>query len=151
MADINFEKCCAFVVKTLEGPPTDDPADPGGFTVWGLASKYHPGITRDTTYEQARAIYRAEYWRPDCARAPWPLDLCFFDGHVNPQNDPRLDGSGNGELVKILGSWEGVDPYRYAYAFLVLRAGRYARCSSDRFVRGHVQRIERLVKFIEGR
>ena len=147
----NFDKCCDFVVKGLEGKPTDDPQDPGGFTIWGLASRYNPEVRRDMTYEQAKQIYRAKYWRHDCVRAAWPLDLCFFDGHVNPQDDPKLDGVGNDELVKLLGNWESVEPYRYAYAFLILRAGRYARRSSDRFVRGHVQRVERLLRFIEGR
>jgi hypothetical protein len=147
----NFNKCCDFVVKSLEGPPTNDPQDLGGFTIWGLASKYNPEVTKDMTYEQAKQIYRAKYWRSDCSRADWPLDLCFFDGHVNPQDDPKLDGSGNVELVKLLGPWESAEPYRYAYAFLLCRAGRYARRSQDKYVRGHIQRMERLLKFIEGR
>lgn len=146
----NFDKCCDFVVKTLEGPPTSDPSDPGGFTIWGLASKYNPEVNRTTTYEQAKQIYRAKYWRSDCSRASWPLDLVFFDGNVNPQNDPNMDGAGNDELVKLLGPWEGADPYRYAYAFLLCRAGRYARRSQDIYVRGHVRRVERLLRFIEG-
>jgi hypothetical protein len=151
--DSNFDRCCDFVVKELESKTaisSNDPNDPGGFTIWGLSSKYNTGISRNTTYEQAKQIYRAKYWRSDCSRAAWPLDLCFFDGNVNPQDDPQLDGAGNGELVKLLGNWESAEPYRYAYAFLILRAGRYARRSSDRFVRGHVQRVERLLKYIEG-
>ena len=147
--DQNFDKCCDFVVKTLEGPPTNDPNDPGGFTIWGLSSKYNPEVTKDTTYEQAKQIYRAKYWRSDCSLADWPLDLAFFDGHVNPQDDPNLNGSGNAELVRILGPWDGIDPYRYAYAFLILRAARYARRSAGTYVRGHVQRIGRLLYFIE--
>lgn len=147
----NFDKCCDFVVKTLEGPPTDDPSDPGGFTIWGLASKYNPEVMRYTTYEQAKQIFRTKYWRSDCSRAAWPLDLCFFDGNVNPQDDPKLDGSGNAELVKLLGPWESADPYRYAYSFLILRTWRYARRSADKYVRGHVQRIGRLLRFIEGK
>lgn len=149
MSDSNFDIACTFVVKVLEGPPTDDPNDPGGFTIWGLSKEYNPEVTRYTTYEQAKQIYRAKYWRSDCSRADWPLDLCFFDGHVNPQDDPKLDGAGNAELVKLLGPWEFRDPYSYAYAFLILRADRYARRSSDLYVRGHVQRIGRLLKFIE--
>lgn len=146
----NFDRACDFVVRTLEGPPTMDPRDPGAFTIWGLSSKYNPEVSKNTTYEQAKAIYRAKYWRSDCARAAWPLDLCFFDGHVNPQNDPSMEHVGNDELVKLLGNWEGLDPYRYAYAFLLMRAGRYARRSSSVFVRGHIRRLERLMRFIEG-
>lgn len=146
--DENFDTCCEFCVKSLEGPPTDDPTDPGGFTIWGLARKYHPEITRDTTYEQAKKIYRAQYWRPDCNVAPWPVDLVLFDGNINPQNDPRLPGSGNQELISLLGYWEGTDPYQYAFAFLVKRASRYARVSNEKYVRGHVQRCERVLDFI---
>lgn len=145
----NFDKCCEFTVKTLEGPPTDDKDDPGGFTIWGLASKHNPEVTRYTTYEQAKQIYRAKYWGSDCSRASWPLDLVFFDSRVNSQNDPNMDGVGNDELVKLLGSWESADPYRYAYAFLLCRAGRYARRSTDKFIRGHVRRVERLLRFVE--
>lgn len=145
----NFDKCCEFVVRALEGQVSEDRNDPGGLTVWGLSKKYNPEVTRDTTYEQAKQIYRAKYWRYDCSRADWPLDLCFFDGHVNPQDDPKLDGTGNSELVKLLGPWEFRDPYAYAYAFLLCRAGRYARRSKDIYVRGHVRRMERLLLFIE--
>lgn len=146
----NFEKCCTFTVKTLEGPPTDDPKDPGGFTIWGLSSKYNPEVRRDMTYDEAKAVYRAKYWRSDCSRAAWPLDLVFFDSHVNSQNDPYLEGTGNDELVRLLGPWESADPYRYAYAFLLCRSGRYARRSTGTYVRGHVRRVERLLRYIEG-
>jgi hypothetical protein len=146
----NFDRCCEFVVKGLEGKPTNDPHDPGGFTIWGLASAYNPEVTKDTTYEQAKQIYRAKYWGHDCTRAAWPLDLVFFDSRVNSQNDPNMEGVGNDELVKLLGNWEGRDPYRYAYSFLLCRAGRYARRSQDIYVRGHVRRVERLLRFIEG-
>jgi len=115
------------------------------------------------TYEQAKKIYRAKYWRLDCSRADWPLDLCFFDGFVNPQDDPSVPGVGNDEIVKYLGPWESREPYRYAYAFLIvvtpskmaagssylLRADRYARRSADRYVRGHIRRIGNLLRFIE--
>jgi len=147
--DSNFDRACEFVVKTLEGHVSDDPNDSGGFTVWGLSSRYNPEVTRDMTYEQAKKIYRAKYWRLDCSRADWPLDLCFFDGFVNPQDDPSVPGVGNDEIVKYLGPWESREPYRYAYAFLILRADRYARRSADRYVRGHIRRIGNLLRFIE--
>lgn len=147
--DENFDKCCEFVVHRLEGQISKDPNDPGGLTVWGLSKKYNPEVYEGMTYAQAKQIYRSKYWRSDCSRALWPLDLVFFDGHVNPQDDPQLDGSGNTELVKILGNWEDEPPFNYAYRFLIHRMGRYARRSKDEFVRGHVLRCERLLEFIE--
>jgi len=148
--DENFDLCCDFVVKKLEGKPSNDPADPGKFTIWGLSVVYNPEVTPKTTYEEAKAIYRKKYWTRECSQAPFPIDLVLFDGYVNPQDDPALVGSGNEELINYLGPWkENPDHYAWAYAFLIMRCGRYARRSKDKHVRGHVQRMERLMKFAE--
>lgn len=148
--DANFKKCIKFIIDKIEGPvATNDPDDPGGFTIYGLASRYNPGISKDTTREQAEQIYRAKYWTAECRKAEWPLDLVFFDSNINPQNDPELSGSGNQELIGLCGPWEHADPFAYAFKFLVRRAGRYARRSSTKFVRGHVRRCERILDFIE--
>lgn len=151
MADTNFNLCCDFVVKSLEGKPTNDPNDPGGFTIWGLASRYNTEVRPNMTYEEAKRVYRKKYWTQECRDAEWPLDLVFFDASVNPQNDPGLSGTGNDELIRMCGPWRDADAYLYAVRFLVHRAGRYARRSSDKYVRGHVQRCERVLNFIESK
>lgn len=40
----------------------NDPADPGGVTKYGISKRTHPDVdVANLTYEQARAIYQAEY------------------------------------------------------------------------------------------
>lgn len=44
---------------------TNDPADPGGVTKYGIAQAYHPGVdVRNLTEDGAKAIYRDGYWTP---------------------------------------------------------------------------------------
>ena len=138
----HFDRACEFVVRKLEGPPTDDPQDPGGFTIWGLASRYNPEVRRDMTYEEAKAIYLRRYWVPaGCDDAPSPMDVVLFDGAVNPQNDPELPGAGNAEILALLadpGDWRG---------FLIERMARYGRRSKAVYLRGHIARCRRLYRF----
>ncbi len=62
MADFN-----AAVSKTIarEGGSkiTNDPADKGGLTKFGIAKASHPNVdVAALTEDQAKAIYKAEYW-----------------------------------------------------------------------------------------
>lgn len=51
------------LVLRHEGGYSNDPADPGGETKWGISRRAHPNIEIKTlTREQAVALYRAEYW-----------------------------------------------------------------------------------------
>jgi hypothetical protein len=142
----NFSWCAQFVVRQLEGKATDDPDDPGGFTIWGLASKYNPEVTRDMTYEQALPIFFKRYWQPaGCNDAPWPMDFVLFDGAVNPQDDPALPGVGNQELLSVI-----PDPNDWK-RFLIERMARYGRRSNLKYIRGHIARCHNLTKAIEER
>ncbi len=127
------------LVIGLEGKPTNDPNDPGGFTIWGLAKAYHPWISMSTTKDQAKEVYLKEYWIPSgCDDRAYPMDVILFDGSVNPQNDPNLEGVGNAELLLLLDDpddWKG---------FLIERMARYARRSKIEYVRGHIARVDKL-------
>lgn len=64
MAD--FERALA-VVLDLEGGYADDPADAGGRTNLGITealarARGYQGDMKDMTRDEARAIYRAEFW-----------------------------------------------------------------------------------------
>jgi len=89
-----FDRAFEWVLAE-EGPPTNDPADPGGYTLYGIAQRYHPQIdVRSLTLEKARAIYRSDYW--DAVQAeqlPRVLALVTFDAAV--QHSPT-------EAVKLL-------------------------------------------------
>jgi len=79
----NFDRAFAFTIGA-EGNPTNDPHDPGGFTIWGLAKRWHPEITPETTIEYAQDVYRREYW--DAIHADDlldGLDIAAFDTAVN--------------------------------------------------------------------
>ncbi len=60
MAD--FEKAVAVVLRH-EGGYVNDPDDPGGETNYGISKRAYPHLDiARLTVEQAKAIYRADYW-----------------------------------------------------------------------------------------
>lgn len=132
----NFDAAFELTIG-LEGKMSCDPNDPGRFTIWGLASRYHPEVTEHTTIEYAKKVYLEQYWIPaGCDEAPFPWDICLFDSAVNPQNDPNLPYSGNRELMEL--NPENWQDYQ------ILRMERYMRRSNSRYVKGHIFRVLKL-------
>ena len=129
----NFEEAFSLTIG-LEGKPSNDPNDPGGFTIWGLAKKYHPEITISTTIDYAKKVYLNDYWIPaGCNNYKYPLDICVFDSAVNPQNDPKIPGVGNIELLsQNPENWQD---------YQILRMNRYRKNSKREFVLGHINRV----------
>lgn len=135
----SFDKAFELVVG-LEGGYSNDPRDPGGETKFGISKRYHPELDiANLALEQAKSIYLNGYWIPaKCDESLYPLDICLFDGAVNPQNDPGLAGSGNTEIMAQMTDktdWKD---------FLLLRAIRYMKNSKRVYVLGHLCRIIRL-------
>lgn len=132
----SFDKAFDIVIG-LEGKMTFDPDDPGGFTIWGLSKKYNPEVHIGMTKEQAKPVYLNKYWIPTgCDSAPFPLDICLFDARVNPQNDPDLPGGSMEELInQHPTNWQ---------EYLFLRMVRYSKCSKEKYVHGHLNRILKL-------
>jgi hypothetical protein len=120
----------------LEGKPSNDPRDPGGFTIWGLSARWNK-VTIHTTIDEAKAIYLRDYWIPaGCDTQPFPMDICLFDSQVNPQNDPKLPGGGNQEIMNMAPvNWQ---------EYTIFRMQRYMRVSKDVYVKGHIFRVLRL-------
>ena len=127
----------------LEGKPSNDPRDPGGFTIWGLAKKYHPEIDANTTLDYAQKVYLEQYWIPaGCDDVPYPMDICLFDSQVNPQNDPKWPGGGNQEIMNMKPeNWQ---------EYLLLRMVRYMKNSKAVYVLGHLFRVLKLYAVIKG-
>jgi hypothetical protein len=126
----------------LEGKLSTDPNDPGnyfpdgspGFTIWGLSTKYNKNLTKDMTLQAAKDRYLYDYWIPAaCDNIPFRFDICLFDSQVNPQNDPKLPGVGNVELLLL--NPENWQDYN------ILRMQRYLRVSKREFVLGHISRV----------
>lgn len=137
----NFDRAFALTIG-LEGKPTDDPRDPGGYTIWGLSKRYNPEVGPSTTLAQAKEIYLGSYWVPaGCDNAPCPMDICLFDSQVNPQNDPKLPGGGNQEILnQHPENWQ---------EYMMFRMVRYMKNSKDVYVKGHIFRVLRLFEQIK--
>lgn len=138
----SFNKAFEIIIG-LEGKMTNDPDDPGRFTIWGLSSRYNPKVHIGMTKEQAKYIYLEKYWIPaGCDIAPFPLDICVFDARVNPQDDPKLPG---GPMIELINqhpeNWQ---------EYLFLRMVRYSKYSKEKYVRGHLNRILKLFIAIKG-
>mgnify|MGYP006921282715 CR=1 FL=1 len=133
----NFNKGLDIVLG-LEGKvTTNDPNDPGGLTIWGLSKRFNPEIYIGMSEAEIRDIYYRKYWVPaGCDIADYPMDICLFDGVVNPQNDPELPFAGNKEIMaQNPRDWKD---------FLFLRMVRYMKNSKKIYVLGHLQRIIKL-------
>ena len=80
-----FEDCVNFVLAR-EGGVSNDPDDPGGLTVYGLSSRYHPELFADghPSQEAAKQVYFKDYWEASGAdKLPPPYDFLVFDAAVN--------------------------------------------------------------------
>jgi lysozyme family protein len=72
-----------------EGGYSNNPADPGGETMWGITfrvARYNGylGPMRDMPQGVAKAIYQRLYWTPTyCDKLPDPLRFQVFDAAVN--------------------------------------------------------------------
>ena len=132
----NFDKAFQLTVG-LEGGYSNDPRDPGGATRYGIAKKYHPQEDiENLTLDRAKEIYLAEYWIPvGCDNQAYPMDVCLFDGAVNPQR------GGNKELLsQNPENWQEL---------LLLRMVRYMKYSKPEYVKGHLFRVLKLFEQIK--
>jgi lysozyme family protein len=82
-------------VLDYEGGYTIDPDDPGGATKFGISQKSYPDLNiLDLTLDEAKAIYRRDYWTPcHCDDLPRPLAIAVFDCAVN---------QGVGEAIRLM-------------------------------------------------
>lgn len=83
----HFERAFADLLGN-EGGYSDNPADKGGETMWGItiATARHAGYTgamRDMPVEVAKEIYRERYWRAEFDRLPYVVAFQCFDAAVN--------------------------------------------------------------------
>lgn len=86
MAD--FDRAFSALVEN-EGGYSNNPADPGGETMWGITQRVarshgYAGSMRELPLSIARAIAKAEYWDPVKGdQLPEPLGFQVFDGAYN--------------------------------------------------------------------
>jgi lysozyme family protein len=140
----NFDRSLRAVLE-LEGKLSTDQHDPGnaggGFTVWGLSSRYNPEVTRDMSIEKAAIIYKTKYWdKAGCDDLPFPFDLVCFDTCVN-QGPGTLKTLINGDLREFMNQYSFHD-------LLLMRMLHYKKHSKDIYVKGHLFRVLRLYQMI---
>lgn len=89
-----FEKAVEIILD-IEGPDSNDPDDPGGWTRFGISTKAHPEVDLAClTRQGACDIYRSEYWASNrCDDLPYWAALLVFDTAVN---------MGKGHAVRFL-------------------------------------------------
>lgn len=105
----------------------NDPTDRGGETKFGIAQKSHPALSiKDLDWEQAKAIYEAQYWLVGKCHTLLPkvafahFDACvhhgpltagrllqqavgaFADGQVGPDTVSKVNAKGETETVKAM-------------------------------------------------
>lgn len=87
-----FDEALKFTLG-LEGPRSNDPNDPGGETLYGIAKNKHPEMWKDgpPTYEAAKSFYKREFWDllslDAIASVSAPVALELFDSSVNCGQD----------------------------------------------------------------
>ena len=81
---MTFEKAFAKLIDH-EGGYTIGKNDPGGETKFGISKRAYPALNiADLTLDDAKAIYRRDYWnRAQCDRLHPDVAFQVFDGAVN--------------------------------------------------------------------
>jgi lysozyme family protein len=84
-----------------EGGYVSDPRDPGGETKFGISKRSYPDLDiKSLTMEQAKAIYKRDYWdRAHCDSLHPIIAFQVFDAAVN---------SGIGQSIRFLQKAVGV-------------------------------------------
>ena len=88
-----FDECFKLVLN-IEGGYSDNPADKGSKTNYGITegtlnTAYRAGLAGHNdiaklTVDEAKTIYKANYWNVcKCDSLPVPLDYLVFDAAVN--------------------------------------------------------------------
>lgn len=144
-----FERAFRIVVGE-EGGYVNDPRDPGGETKFGISKRAYPDVDiRNLTLDDARAIYRRDYWdRVGGDDLPYRWALLVFDAAVNQGVDPAIrmmqDALGvmvDGNIGPRTLAAANLDDDRRPARFLALRVFRYQRTKNfDRFGYGWVTR-----------
>lgn len=73
------------LVLAAEGGYSNDPADPGGETRFGISKRAYPNEDiKNLTVARAQEIFRRDYWAPlHCDEMPAPLAIAVSDAAFN--------------------------------------------------------------------
>jgi lysozyme family protein len=154
-----FALAVSFVLaKEIEGGYVNDPRDPGGETNFGISKRAYPDLDiRGLTEDDARAIYKRDYW--DTVRGdslPPIIAVAVFDAAVNQGRNPAIQllqravgVEADGKLGPVtLKAIHDADPEELLVEYLGWRARRYhGTVNADVYIRGWMIRLFRLQAF----
>lgn len=140
----NFQVALKFTSK-WEGGWSDDPADPGGKTMYGITEmayhQYFPDKdVSECTPDEAKFILKDGYWdKPGCPSLPLPEAVAVFDTAVN---------CGVSRAKRWLKQSKDINQ------FLDLRRIHYYTISANnpdlkKFMKGWINRLNDLKKYVE--
>jgi len=125
-----------------DGQYTNNPADPGGETRFGISKRAHPDADiKNLTIEGALDIYKSEYW--DFFKLDsfdLPLNIALMDAFVqhNPQRVKIMQSNANND-------WKAfIDQRRQYYLGLIQKNPALAR-----FKNGWLNRMNDLSKYCQ--
>jgi lysozyme family protein len=141
------------VIVQVEGGFSNDSADPGGATKFGIAHNKHPEISdaawQAFTFADAQAIRRTYWDACRCAQMPWPMSLAVYDDAINSGADAAarrlqhvLGVTVDGKIgPRTLAAFPNpVD--RTFFKFMFQRAAAYATDqNAARFLNGWLNRL----------
>jgi len=144
--EVTFEDALKFVLK-WEGFISNDPADPGGLTIWGISYRSYPKevlemerlineVKKDEAFAIAKKIYYENFWlKADCDKLPSPFNLIVFDTAIN------CGKSRAKEFYDASTDWQD---------YLFKRIDYYTKCEKfNIFGRGWLNRVVDLYKEVK--
>lgn len=150
----DFDKAFELVVGH-EGGFVNDPADPGGRTIYGITERDHPDLwtAGPPSLNVCKQRYREQYWEPIKGdQLPWPMSLFVFDAAVNQGAKPAvmmlqraLDTAQDGILGRQTLALAAKATDWHLGRYMAFRALRYQGTRNfDRFGEGWLTRIFRV-------
>lgn len=135
----DFKRSIEFTLK-WEGQYSNDPADPGGETKWGISKKSYPYLDiKNLSEQEAINIYLKDYWfAAHCETVSYPMNLVVFDSAVNcgvPMAKKWLSDSETPE--------ELIEFRKAYYINLAMR-----KPAMSKFLKGWLNRIQDLQKLV---
>lgn len=137
-----------------EGGYSNNPADPGGETMWGVTKRVaqahgYAGAMRDLPLETAKAIAKAQYWDPfHCDQLPAAVAFQVFDcayngGHPAQWLQQAVGVAADGQIGPgTLAAVAAADPDKIIMRFDAYRLKYMASLSSwPTFGKGWANRI----------
>jgi lysozyme family protein len=116
-----------------EGGYVNNPADPGGETMWGVTArvaraKGYTGAMRDLPLATAKAIAKGEYWDPLCLdQFDTHIAFQMFDANYNGGQTVRWAQQASGVAVDgkmgpdTIAAIQAADPQVFCLRFLAYR------------------------------